>query len=368
MAHGTLFLDEICEMDLDLQSKLLRFIQTGTYQKVGSSKLQESDIRFVCATNRDPLEEVKAGRFREDLYYRLHVIPIEQLEYKILFIDDDESIGIYYKNIFEKAGIHCHYEKKISNILNLVTDYKPDLLLIDINMPDCTGIELSQILRQRIDIEFIPIVYLSSESDPLTKIKLVSDGVDDFLDKATSPKYIINNLKSRIKRARNLRMIMMQDSLTNLYNHAMLKEQLELEVSRAYRLSTEVSFIMVDIDHFKYVNDKYGHMVGDMVIKSLSNFLKINLRKTDIVGRYGGEEFAIIMSDTKAQKAYQTIDKLRQQFSQIIHSSGSIKFSVTFSSGIASFPEYKNKNEIIKHADNYLYHAKENGRNNVVYN
>jgi len=88
--HGTLFLDEICEMDLDLQSKLLRFIQTGTYQKVGSSKLQESDIRFVCATNRDPLEEVKAGRFREDLYYRLHVIPIELPSLKMR--DDDVII------------------------------------------------------------------------------------------------------------------------------------------------------------------------------------------------------------------------------------------------------------------------------------
>jgi DNA-binding NtrC family response regulator len=74
---GTLFLDEICEMDLDLQSKLLRFIQTSSFQKVGGSKLQQADLRYICATNKDPLEEVKAGRFREDLYYRLHVIPIE---------------------------------------------------------------------------------------------------------------------------------------------------------------------------------------------------------------------------------------------------------------------------------------------------
>lgn len=74
---GTLFLDEICELAFDLQSKLLRFIQTGTYQRVGSSKTEKADIRFICATNRDPLDEVRAGRFREDLYYRLHVIPIE---------------------------------------------------------------------------------------------------------------------------------------------------------------------------------------------------------------------------------------------------------------------------------------------------
>jgi len=73
---GTLFLDEICEMELDLQSKLLRFIQTGTFQRVGGSKLESVDVRFVCATNRDPIAEVQAGRFREDLYYRLHVIPV----------------------------------------------------------------------------------------------------------------------------------------------------------------------------------------------------------------------------------------------------------------------------------------------------
>ncbi|GAL07565.1 regulatory protein LuxO [Photobacterium aphoticum] len=77
LAHqGTLFLDELCEMDLDLQSKLLRFIQTGTYQKVGASKTNTVDVRFVCATNRNPWQEVQEGRFREDLYYRLHVIPV----------------------------------------------------------------------------------------------------------------------------------------------------------------------------------------------------------------------------------------------------------------------------------------------------
>lgn len=124
---------------------------------------------------------------------------IEQSQYRILFIDDDESIGIYYQKVFEKAGIHCQYESSIENILNLVTDYKPDLLLLDLNMPECSGIELSQMLRQRIDIEFIPIVYLSSESDPLIKFKLIKDGVDDFLEKSTSSKYIVDNLKNRLK-------------------------------------------------------------------------------------------------------------------------------------------------------------------------
>ena len=73
---GTLFLDEICEMSLELQKKLLRFIQTGTFRKVGSNTLEQVDVRFVCATNRDPLVEVREGRFREDLFYRLHVVPV----------------------------------------------------------------------------------------------------------------------------------------------------------------------------------------------------------------------------------------------------------------------------------------------------
>ncbi len=285
--------------------------------------------------------------------------------YRILFIDDDESIGTYYRNVFNKAGIICQHISNIDNVLNIITEFKPDLLLIDYYMPECSGFELAKILRQRINIELIPIVYLSSETDPVIHLKSISDGVDDFLDKSTKSFFIINNLKSRIKRARSLRSLIMQDSLTQLYNHAMLEEHLDLEIYRSFRNSSEFCYVMIDLDNFKSINDQYGHIIGDKVIKTLSVFLKQNLRQTDIIGRYGGEEFGIILPDTTIEKAYAIINTLREKFSEIMHSSESKVFLVTFSAGISSFPEKINRLEIIEEADQYLYQAKDAGRNLV---
>ena len=292
---------------------------------------------------------------------------IEPQDYRILLIDDDESMGIYYSHVFHKVGIECQYEKSIEFILDKVTEFKPDLILIDYYMPECSGIELTQMMRQRIDIDFIPIVYLSSETDPLIHLESITQGVDDFLYKGTHSKYIISNLKSRMDRARSLKNSMMTDSLTHLYNHAMINEQFDLELAKAQRRSTEVSYVMIDIDNFKQVNDTYGHMAGDKVIKTLAHFLTNKLRKTDIVGRYGGEEFAVIMPDTTKYDAYRVIDKLRKDFGQISHTYEATSFKVSFSCGIASFPENIEQDNIIEHADQCLYLAKEKGRNQVVH-
>jgi len=254
-----------------------------------------------------------------------------ELPYRILFVDDDESIGAYYQIVFKGAGIICQYTSRIDNILNIITEFKPDLLLIDYYMPECSGVELAKMLRQRIDIEFIPIVFLSSENDPVIHLRSISDGVDAFLDKSTEPSFIINNLKSRIKRARTLRSLMMQDSLTKLYNHAMLEEHLDLEIFRAFRHSYTFCYVMIDIDNFKSINDQYGHITGDKVIKTLSVFLKQNLRQTDIIGRYGGEEFGVILPETTIESAYKIINIIREGFSEITHSSESKDFLVTFS-------------------------------------
>ena len=101
---GTLFLDEICEMDMELQKKLLRFLQTGTYQKVGSNKLETVDIRFVCATNKDPLQEVREGRFREDLYYRLHVVPLHLPPLRQRENDVELLANAFLANFAERDG------------------------------------------------------------------------------------------------------------------------------------------------------------------------------------------------------------------------------------------------------------------------
>jgi len=138
------------------------------------------------------------------------------------------------------------------------------------------------------------------------------------------------------------------------------------EVERAKRNKTLLAFAMLDIDKFKMVNDNYGHPTGDKVIKSLARLLKQRLRKTDIVGRYGGEEFAVIMPDTDALNAERILNELRIVFSKIQHQYQDVLFNKTFSCGIAIFPENNSGSDLNNMADEALYLAKNSGRNQVV--
>ncbi len=158
---------------------------------------------------------------------------------------------------------------------------------------------------------------------------------------------------------------MVRDSLTGLLNHTAIKDQLSHEMSRAKRQGKPLSFAMVDIDHFKNVNDSYGHPVGDRVIKSLSRLLKQRLRENDLVGRYGGEEFAVILTDADGSTAMKVMDGIRNDFSQLLHLAENKEFSVTFSCGIADISNYPDMSKLADAADKALYKAKHAGRNQV---
>ena len=160
-----------------------------------------------------------------------------------------------------------------------------------------------------------------------------------------------------------LRSFMVRDSLTGLYNHTEIKNQLVREVARARRQETACCFAMVDIDFFKRVNDTYGHPAGDRVIKSLSRLLRQRLREVDLVGRYGGEEFAVVLVGVGCEAAAKLLNSLREDFSRLRHVSEGAEFSVTFSCGVAEVAHF---DEVVEAADRALYQAKHGGRNQVV--
>ena len=163
-----------------------------------------------------------------------------------------------------------------------------------------------------------------------------------------------------------LRSFMVRDSLTGLLNHTAIKDLLEGEVAGTIRLKKPLSFAMIDIDHFKQVNDSYGHPVGDRVIKSLARLLKQRLRTSDLVGRYGGEEFAVVLVDADRMTAMKVLDTIRNDFSQLRHLAGGIEFSVTFSCGIADVSQFPDATKLSDAADKALYKAKHAGRNRVM--
>jgi diguanylate cyclase (GGDEF)-like protein len=191
---------------------------------------------------------------------------------------------------------------------------------------------------------------------------------DDFLVKPVVPRHLISAVTLRVMRARFLRALMVHDGLTGLLNHTAIKEELLREVVRSKRLNTPLSFAMMDIDFFKKVNDTYGHAAGDRVIKSLARLLKQRLRGTDIIGRYGGEEFAVIMNDTDAASAAKVIDEIHNVFSRLLHLSEENEFSVSFSCGIADLAHFPDAASLSEAADKALYQAKQRGRNKVVVN
>ncbi|MDH7571872.1 MAG: GGDEF domain-containing protein, partial [Armatimonadota bacterium] len=144
------------------------------------------------------------------------------------------------------------------------------------------------------------------------------------------------------------------------------KEALATEVARAQRQGSHLAFAMLDIDHFKRVNDTYGHATGDRVLRRLARLLQQRLRRTDIIGRYGGEEFSVIMVDTRATAALQVLDVIRETFSHIQHPCGDARFIVTLSGGVAGFPECDSAATLNEAADRALYRAKQAGRNRLV--
>jgi diguanylate cyclase (GGDEF)-like protein len=283
---------------------------------------------------------------------------------RVLIIDDDKSIADYYTMILEAAGMECMAINDPTQVLVASTNFDPELILTDLYMPVCSGDELAGVLRQKEEFDGVPIIFISGEIDSDAQFLALRRGADDFLTKPIAAADLVSAITTRARRFRNLRDRISQDSLTGLLNHTTIKSRLEVEISRAERAGQPMSFAILDIDHFKRVNDTYGHPTGDRVIKTLSRMLVQRLRKTDIVGRYGGEEFAAILPGADAEMAKRIIDDFREAFANVAHTSQEGSFTCAFSCGIAEFKD--SKQDLTELADAALYRAKQEGRNRVV--
>ncbi len=287
--------------------------------------------------------------------------------YRIMIVDDDRTLSRVYELVFQEKGWVTYVVNEPMQLLEPLTDFNPDIILMDLYMPGVDGTEMAAVLRQFDKYISIPIVYLSMEEDLSKQLSAVSLGADDFLSKTMRPDHLVAAIQSRVRRYRVLRSMLTRDSLTNLLNHTSLKIRLESECSRARRIGARLAFAMIDLDHFKNVNDTYGHLVGDKVLKILAKVLKQRLRVSDVVGRYGGEEFAVILLDIDDRDhAAELLDRIRSAFADMDQSANGAVFRVTFSCGIATFPEFPDAHTLSDAADRALYEAKRLGRNRVV--
>lgn len=293
----------------------------------------------------------------------------ESPPYRILIIEDSRTQANIIRKHLDQAGMITEILMDPLRVNEVLIEFQPELILLDFYMPQCTGLELAKVIRQQDLFVSIPIVFLSAEDNTDKQLLAMSGGGDDFLTKPISPNHLIAAVSARAMRSRTLRAEMIQDSLTGLLNHTRILEQLDLEIARAKRHNVPLAFAMLDIDHFKSINDNHGHPVGDRVIKGLARLLKQRLRKEDSIGRYGGEEFAIVFPQTSNAHIINRLEELRHSFSKLLHRSENplIEFTATFSVGLAELSNNVDTvDKLVQEADRALYAAKEKGRNCLV--
>lgn len=290
----------------------------------------------------------------------------DEVACRVLVVDDDESMGQYVSAILSNAGMKVDWVQNADDLVNQVESFGPEIILMDLYLPGFSGQELAAVLRQMERFASIPIVFLSGEKDRGKQIAAMEQGGDGFLTKPVNPGHLVRSVQSRVNRFRRIRARMVRDGLTNLYNHTTMNQFLANELERARRQEAKLTYAIIDIDHFKSVNDTYGHGVGDVVLKTLSRLLRQRLRASDIVGRLGGEEFGVILPDTEVAFATTVLDQVRVAFQELSHSGNETTFHVTFSCGVAEFPTYVHPTEIAEAADKALYEAKHGGRNRIV--
>lgn len=368
---------DILMMDVLLTDETIEY----TTQLFSSPALQALDCPILIISSRDDFQSrARAARLGaacfmlKPLDVSLLVNRIEAMlaerfaaPYRILIIDDDADLANHFRLVLNAANMEVLVLSKPETLIDAVSGFHPEMILMDMHMPGYSGPELATIIRHHTEWIGLPIVYLSAETDIAQQLQAMQRGADDFITKPISDAYLISAVKIRAARSRQLADLASKDSLTGLLKHALIKESLALELARAQRNRKPLSIAMIDIDLFKGVNDTYGHAVGDRVIVALAHLLKHRLRKTDIVGRYGGEEFVAILPECDFKTAVRLIDDIRERFSTLSFQHEEKEFSITLSAGIASdlLQPIANSNELLIAADEALYVAKHNGRNQV---
>lgn len=350
--------------------KLAAGVQQGLEQKLPLIFFShhETDTPTRLAAVRAGGEEFLTGTLEaSSLLEKIEILTcVAQYEpYKVLIIDDSRAQALHTERLLNSAGIVTRTLLDPIQAMAELADFQPDLIILDMYMPGCTGTELAKVIRHNDRYVSVPIIYLSAEDDLDKQLDAMSEGGDDFLTKPIKPRHLITTVRNRAARARNLKARMVRDSLTGLYNHTHILQLLEDCCFRARRENQRLCFAMLDIDHFKKVNDSHGHPMGDRVIKSLALFLKQRLRKTDYIGRYGGEEFAIVMPDTDIQSAHFTLDEIRRRFAEIHYPAQPADLFCTFSAGVVEMGDKDDSLLLASRADEALYRAKHAGRNHV---
>ena len=306
-------------------------------------------------------------------------------KYRILIVDDHEDNIELLRARLEARGYTIDSAHDGQEALDQVARVIPDLILLDVMMPRMDGMEVVRRLKANKDLPFIPVLMQTALDSTENKVEGLDAGADGYITKPINFAELEARVNSllRIKRLQaerddayaklkvandTLLRISLTDMLTEVDNRRCLEERLHEMWEHAIRLHEPISLVMCDIDKFKTVNDNYGHQAGDSVLREFAQLLKGEARNIDRVGRYGGEEFLLILPGTVLDAAVTFAERLRDKVEHhtFTYTGGTLCRTVSCGVAASPHPRVKDQEALLKAADEALYVAKETGRNRVV--
>jgi len=284
----------------------------------------------------------------------------------ILIIDDDVVFISYLKNVLEKKGYSVIAAHNGKRGLALIYELQPSIVFLDIMLPDSNGFSiLDNIKKTKKELMFVTVI--SSNDCKENRIRTLEMGAMDFMAKPIDEELLIAYVSNRLAYKRELEQAIVIDELTQIYNRKFMESQMKLFIKHHQQHKEHFSIAMIDLDYFKKVNDTYGHLVGDEVLKGFASLVKELKGAEEIACRYGGEEFVILMPRTTKKEAFIFIEKLRTSMEKKTFTANGTSFHVTFSSGIAEATStHLHPKKMLEEADQALYTAKQLGRNQTI--
>lgn len=299
----------------------------------------------------------------------------------VLIIDDSPTLRSQVVDILKKSGMVSTVTEAGSVIegFKYLLSQPVDVVLCDLEMPGMDGMKFLDLHNARPELCDVPVIMLTGREGTEQKIRGLERGASDYVTKPFDSGELLARVKVQLKikslqdalKERNQRLeeLSNTDPLTQLANRRQLMRVLVQEFQRSFRGGHPLSLVMIDIDHFKSINDTYGHQQGDEVLKVLAETLRSQLRDYDLASRFGGEEFAMVLPETDPLHATQVAERIREVVANLKFGGVLEKLKMTVSLGVATYPDdaIKGIEDLIRLADDALYAAKREGRNRVVF-
>ncbi len=287
---------------------------------------------------------------------------------RVLVLDPDAGFRSEARRALEAAGFEVTALSEVRDLMRLLESAEPDALVIDLTAPAIGALDVCRIVRTSSGWQDLPILLVTTQASEVVRLRAFRAGSDDVLEKPISVSELVARVETRVERRRALQARLGRDPLTGLPLRRAFIDRVRARLSEARRHRQLLSVCLIDLDRFKSINDRFGHLAGDRVLSALGLLLSSHLRAEDLSARWGGEEFALALPRQDRVAAEQAVRKLLAELSgrRFVADDGS-EHVVSFSAGIATFPaDGDGLERLLRVADERLYAAKRAGRARIV--